>query len=238
MSLPADAAPTLAPDAAPIAAPTVLTVRAVLFDMDGTLVDSTAVVEQVWGEFAARYGLDYAEILRTAHGVQARDTVRRFALAGADVEALTEELGGMERTRTEGVVALPGAEAFLHALPPDAVALVTSADRILAEVRMRAAGLEMPPTAVTAEAVTCGKPDPEGYLTAAALLGVDPADAVVFEDAPAGIAAARAAGMRTVVVGGGGGTAADGLPRIRDYSGVSAAVTLDADGRPRIELSF
>ena len=68
--------------------------------MDGTLVDSTAVVEQVWGEFAARYGLDIAEILRTSHGVQAGDTVRRFAPAGADVVALTAELGAMERVRT------------------------------------------------------------------------------------------------------------------------------------------
>ena len=210
-------------------------VRAVLFDMDGTLVDSTAVVEKVWGEFAGRYGLDYAEILRTAHGVQARDTVCRFAPEGADVEALTAELGQMERTRTEGVVALPGAEAFLRALPADAVALVTSADRMLAEIRMRAAGLEMPATAVTAESVTRGKPHPEGYLTAAALLGADPADVVVFEDAGAGIAAARAAGMRTVVVGDGGGQAAEGLPRIKDYSAVT--VTLDADGSLRIQLT-
>lgn len=215
-----------------------LTVRAVLFDMDGTLVDSTAVVEQVWAEFAARYGLDYAEILRTAHGVQARDTVRRFAPAGADTDALTEELGGMERTRTEGVVALPGAEAFLRALPADAVALVTSADRTLAEVRMRAAGLEMPATAVTAESVSRGKPDPEGYLTAAALLGFGPEDVVVFEDAPAGIAAARAAGMRTVVMGDGGGAPAEGLPRIADYTAMAVAVTQDDDGQRTITLEF
>ena len=77
--------------------------------MDGTLVDSTAVVEQAWGELAARYGLDLAEILRTSHGIQARDTVRRFAPAGADVAALTAELGTMERIRTDGIVALPGA---------------------------------------------------------------------------------------------------------------------------------
>jgi mannitol-1-/sugar-/sorbitol-6-phosphatase len=225
MNLPAEAVKTL-------------TVRAVLFDMDGTLVDSTAIVEQVWSEFAGRYGLDIDEILRTSHGVQAKDTVRRFAPAGADIDALAEELGQMERTRTDGIVALPGAAELLQSLPADAVAMVTSADRILAGVRMKAAGLKMPATAVTSEAVTRGKPDPEGYLTAAALLGAEPADVVVFEDAPAGIAAARAAGMRTVVVGDAGGEAADGLWQIADYSAVTAVASLDDSGRWAIELRF
>ncbi|WOH19428.1 HAD-IA family hydrolase [Paenarthrobacter sp. GOM3] len=215
-----------------------LTVRAVLFDMDGTLVDSTAIVEQVWLEFAERYGLDFDEILRTSHGVQAGDTVRRYAPAGADFEALTAELGEMERSRTDGVIALPGAEALLKALPDDAVALVTSADSILADIRMRAAGLTMPSTAVTAESVTRGKPHPEGYLKAAALLGADPADVVVFEDAPAGIAAARAAGMRTVVVGDAGGELEDGMWRIPDYSAVTVTAAKDDDGGHLLTLAL
>ncbi|WP_457972580.1 HAD-IA family hydrolase [Arthrobacter sp. D1-17] len=215
-----------------------LTARAVLFDMDGTLVDSTAVVEQVWGDFAARYGLDIAEILRTSHGIQAGDTVRRFAPEGSDVVALTAELGAMERVRTEGIVALPGAADLLRSLPADAVALVTSADRVLADIRMEAAGLGMPATAVTAELVTRGKPHPEGYLRAAELLGVDPADAVIFEDAPAGIAAGRAAGIRTIAVGMNTGEVPDDVLRIADYASVRASVAADSHGSRVISLSL
>jgi sugar-phosphatase len=218
------------------AAPRTLVCRAVLFDMDGTLVDSTAIVEQVWSEFALRYDLDSAEILRLSHGVQAIDTVRRFAPAGADVLALTAELGAMERVRTEGIVPLPGAAELLQSLPGDAVALVTSADRILADIRMAAAGLAMPATTVTADLITRGKPHPEGYLRAAELLGVQPADALVFEDAPAGIAAALAAGIPTVAVGPNTGPLADGVLHINDYSSVRATVETDTAGSRTISF--
>ena len=241
-SAPASGAPTTATSTATTTATTAtaptLTARAVLFDMDGTLVDSTAIVEEVWGEFAVRYGLDIAEILRTSHGVQAGDTVRRFAPAGADVVALTAELGDMERVRTAGIVALPGAADLLRSLPGEAVALVTSADRVLAEIRMGAAGLEMPATAVTADLVTRGKPHPEGYLRAAELLGVEPADAVVFEDAPAGIAAGLAAGIRTVAIGPNTGPLPEGVLHIADYSAVSATTDVDDAGVRRISFRF
>lgn len=213
-----------------------LAARAVLFDMDGTLVDSTAIVERVWAEFAGRYGLDLAEILRTSHGVRALDTVRRFAPEGADINALVAELGHMELTETEGIVAVPGALQLLEALPADAVALVTSASPDLAAVRMAAAGVEMPAAVVTSEDVSRGKPHPEGYLLGASLLGVSPLEAVVFEDAPAGIAAGVAAGIRTVAVGPNTGVVPDGVLHIPDYTGVTVSVETGEDGRRVISL--
>jgi sugar-phosphatase len=214
------------------------TARAVLFDMDGTLVDSTRIVEQVWTVFAGRYGLDIEEILRSSHGVQAMDTVRRFAPEGADVLALAAELGLMELAETRGIVPVTGAVELLASLPADAVALVTSASRDLAHVRMAAAGIAVPAASVMSEDVTRGKPHPEGYLRAASLLGVDPADAVVFEDAPAGIAAGVAAGIRTVAVGPNAGEVPDGVLQIPDYSAVSVTTDFDAAGERTISFTL
>ena len=177
--------------------------RAVLFDMDGTLVDSTAVVEQVWGEFAARYGLDIAEILRTSHGVQAagyRAAVRAGRCGRGGTHRGTRRNGtGPDRRHRRAARALPH---LLRGLPADAVALVTSADRILADVRMDAAGPADAGHGRHGGPGDAGQAASRKVLTALlALLGVEPADAVVFEDAPAGIAAGVAAGMRTVAVG-------------------------------------
>jgi len=176
--------------------------RALLFDMDGTLVDSTAVVERVWKRAAERWNADFEALRRHMHGRRATDIMRdvlpSHALAQLDAEvALVDEA---EVSDTEGVVPLPGAAALLQSLPPTAWALVTSARPALAKARMRAAGLPLPEAQITSEAVSHGKPHPECFLRGAERLGVAPRDTAAFEDAPAGLAAARAAGCRVVAL--------------------------------------
>ncbi|MEO3751010.1 HAD-IA family hydrolase [Streptomyces sp. B6B3] len=180
-----------------------LTARALLFDMDGTLVDSDAVVLRVWSRWAAAHGVDMAEVLKIVHGRQAYATMAELLperpMAVNHAEAA--ELLARETADVEGVTPVPGAPALLAAVARLPHALVTSADVALAGARMHAAGLRMPPTMITAESVSASKPDPEGFLKGAAELGADPADCVVFEDSGAGIEAGRAAGMRVVGVG-------------------------------------
>lgn len=176
------------------------TARVLLFDMDGTLVDSTGIVEQVWRRFAERHGLEPETLMATLHGRQARDTIAALALPGVDVEAEAARLTAEEVAQTEGIVPLAGAAQLLATLPDDSWALVTSAGRELATVRLTAAGLPLPRVMITAERVSQGKPDPEGYLLAARELGAAPSDCIVFEDAEVGLAAAQAAGMRVIAL--------------------------------------
>jgi sugar-phosphatase len=135
------------------------------------------------------------------HGMRAIETIRRWGPADLDVEAEYEALTIAEMNDVDDIVAISGADAFLRALPADRWALVTSAPRKLALRRIQAAGLIEPPVLVTADDVTHGKPAPDCFLMAAEILGVRPEDCLVWEDAPAGIAAAEAAGMACIVIG-------------------------------------
>jgi sugar-phosphatase len=171
---------------------------ALLSDLDGVLVDSAAAVERSWRAFAGRHGLDPARVLAHAHGAPTRAVVEQLlGPDGAEAEA-----GRVEREQAEdtgGVRALDGA-AELLAAPPARFAVVTSCTALLAHARLEAAGLPVPAVLVTADQLRRGKPDPEGYLRAAELVGAPPEDCVVVEDAPTGIRAGRAAGMRVIAV--------------------------------------
>jgi sugar-phosphatase len=178
----------------------VLTVGAVLFDMDGVLVDSTSMVERIWRAFAQRHDLDPEAVLHDLHGRRMRDLVRSHLPEATDDE-VEVEVARIEQAEVDGageVRALPGAFALTAALDGHPWAIVTSGNRRAAEARAAAAGFRPPDQFLTAEDVVRGKPAPDPYLQAAAGLGVDPRGAVVFEDAPAGIAAANAAGCTSV----------------------------------------
>lgn len=178
-----------------------LSCRAVLFDMDGVLVDSTHVIARRLRAWARGHGLDPATVLAASHGRTLTDLVATVAPA-LDPQAEAAVLAAQEVVDAARVLPCPGAEAFAASLPRDAWAVVTSAYRHVAEARLDAVGIARPEVLVSASDVARGKPDPEGYALAAARLGVEPRDCVVVEDAPAGVAAGRAAGCRVIGVAG------------------------------------
>jgi sugar-phosphatase len=164
---------------------------AVISDMDGVLVDSVAATERAWRRWGARLGIDGSALHASNHGRPAREVVAEL-VAAEQVDAEADRLRAVEVADTDGVIALPGAAAVL-ALPR--VAIATSCGQELAAVRLAAARLPRPDVLVSADDVERGKPAPDPYLLAAERLGADPADCLVLEDAPVGIAAGRAAGM-------------------------------------------
>jgi len=170
---------------------------AVLVDLDGTLVDSTAPVRRVWAAFAKRHGLDPDEVERFAHGRPSHESVRALT-PDADLEAESSAIDAAEIADTDGLVALPGAAWLLCADRP--LAIVTSCSTALATVRLQAVGLEVPDVLVSSDGLQRGKPDPTCFLIAARRLGVDPARCVVIEDAPAGITAGLAAGAVVIAL--------------------------------------
>ncbi len=173
---------------------------ALLLDLDGTLVDSSAAIERHTLAWAARLGLDGDAVVTASHGRRDVEVVRLVA-PDADVAREVEWLHRISCDDTEGVVAVPGAAELLDGLDPRAWTVVTSAAREVALARLTAAGLPVPTRFVCAEDVARGKPDPEGFLAGARLLGVDPRRCLVLEDSAAGVAAGRGAAATVLAVG-------------------------------------
>lgn len=169
----------------------------VLFDMDGTLVNSTGAVERMWRLWAKRVGLDAERVVAVAHGRRTSETMREIA-PGLDGARETAWFDAREELDTAGIVEVPGASGLLKQV--ERWAVVTSAHRRLAEIRLGCAALPVPAVMVCGDEIAVGKPDPEGYLKAAALLGVAPGRCLVVEDAPAGVEAGQRAGMQVIAL--------------------------------------
>jgi sugar-phosphatase len=169
---------------------------AILFDLDGVLLDSTRVVADQYTRWALEQGLDPAVVMKAAHGVRTVEVVQRVA-PHLDPIAETKKIEDREAA-ADGILPIPGAVTLLSSIPRGRWCVVTSVTRYLAITRMQKFGVPVPDIVVTADDVKNGKPDPEPYRKGAELLKVNPADCVVFEDAPAGIRSAHGAGMKVI----------------------------------------
>jgi mannitol-1-/sugar-/sorbitol-6-phosphatase len=176
-----------------------LSARALLFDLDGVLVDSTPVITRIWEKWAVEHGFEPEKTAREAHGRPSLESIREL-LPNSDYETLNRDLEQREIDDTEGVVPLPGIVKLLASLPPERWTVVTSCTLPLAMARLEAAALEAPPRMITSSDISNGKPHPEPYLKGANALGFEAADCIAFEDAPAGVRSAKAAGARVVAL--------------------------------------
>jgi sugar-phosphatase len=214
----------------------VFSCSAILFDLDGVLVDSTRSVERQWRAWAQRKGVDADAILAISHGRRTSEVIRTVA-PHLDAESEAREIEEREADDHEGVTAVPGAAKLIGSMPDGRWGIVTSGPRYLQSGRLRLCGLPVPKVFITADDVVHGKPDPEPYLKGAAALGFSPAECLVVEDAPAGIAAARAAGMK--VIGVASTYAADRLERADTVVGKleQIQVTLNGSGELAVEVN-
>ncbi len=170
---------------------------AILFDLDGVLVDSTRSVDRQWRRWAREVNVDPDDVVRIAHGVRTIEVVRGVA-PHMDAEAEVMRIERREAEDQDCVTVMPGASELLASIPQARWAVVTSGTKYLATARLRVGRLPIPEILVAADDVTQGKPHPEPYLKGAELLGIEAGECLVIEDAPAGIRAAHAAGMKAI----------------------------------------
>ncbi|WP_288842010.1 HAD-IA family hydrolase [uncultured Deefgea sp.] len=175
--------------------------RGILFDMDGTLIDSTAKVEQIWRTWCERHDVDLAAVMAIQQGVRSEDTIRAVA-PHLDVAAECRWIDEMESADCDGIVVIPGARSFLAKIPSARWTIATSASVAPAIARLNFCHIPIPATMVCADHVSLGKPAPEIYRLAAARIGLSPSDCIAFEDAPAGVLSALSAGCQVIQIGG------------------------------------
>ena len=173
--------------------------KAILFDLDGVLVNSAECVERTWREWSARHRLNAEEVIGIAHGRRTVETVRALA-PHLDAQEEVAQLEAKEALTTEGIYEIEGARELITQLPLGKWAIVTSGTRTIAEFRLKHVGIPIPPVMVCADEISHGKPHPEGYLTAAEGLAIPASNCIVIEDTPPGIEAAHNAHMRAIAV--------------------------------------
>ncbi len=211
---------------------TTLRCKAILFDMDGTLVDSSAVIDRAWKWWSGRHSVELASIMAVQQGRPNRDVLKQFA-SHLDIDEEAALFLKFEEQDLDDLVAIPGANGAVTAARVGNWGIVTSANRSLAEIRLRATGFPIPEVFISADVIRHGKPDPECYLLGAAGLGVAPRDCVVFEDALAGVQAGKAAGMTVVgVLTNLTATDLSADAHVRDFS----AITITHDGQGDFEI--
>lgn len=176
-----------------------LSCKAIIFDLDGVLVDSNPIVERHWKQWAERQGIPYEEIAAIHHGRPTVEIIREVA-PHLDARKEAERKESREATDTDGLTAFDGAEALVGGLSDDQWTIATSGRRRKATRRLAHVGLPLPETLVTADDIEHGKPAPDPYLLAAKNLGVAPEHCLVLEDAPAGVESARRAGAKVLAV--------------------------------------
>ena len=208
---------------------------AILFDLDGVLCDSTQAVDREWREWGARMGVDGDAIMAISHGVRTVEVIRRVA-PHLDAEAEAAAIENHEAHDQRGVVVMPGAVELVQSIPAGRWGVVTSGSRLLAANRLRDCGVPAPEVMVTSDDVVNGKPHPEPYLKGASLLGFRPEECLVIEDAPAGIASAKAGGMKVIGLG-----STYGAERLKGADAVVSGlkqiqITVEREGRLLVGL--